>query len=130
MIVAAKAGKGIFMKKQISKVKPDRALEVARKLVDQHVTIQELWQHISEAVDFGSEIGEAIDPEYKRLEDGNAWIAAQHALEAKLDPEGKKLFLQYDHDWCNRDYYRRLENFALGFAAASMFCGKEARRGK
>jgi hypothetical protein len=34
--------------KKTTKVKPDKALEVARKIVAQHVTIEKLWQHISE----------------------------------------------------------------------------------
>ena len=108
------------MKKKLSKVQSDKAFEVAQKLVAQHVSIKDLWNAVTEATDFGHEIGEAIDPKYKKLE--TEWGTDE--LTAKLDEEGQKLFGQYDQAWCDRDYYRCLSNFALGFAAASAYSGK------
>lgn len=109
--------------RKISKLKHDKALRAATMLLDEVIDRYPITRYLHDQLTelLGdkhiSKIATLIDPEAAKLEDLSAWIAQEKAIEAKLDDEGKELLRNFDNEWCNRDYFRSVASFYLGFVA-------------
>ena len=113
-------------RKNPSAIKQDRALKVAYEVLGDHLSLRRLHDSLQELVknEHVPRITKALDPKAAALENLDRWIAKDNAIKEKLDEDGKKLFNQYDSDWCDRDHYRCIANFYLGFAAGASIGGQ------
>jgi hypothetical protein len=111
---------------KLPKTKVDKALKVAFGLLDKYsLTTQDLKDMLYERIECENiqKIAVAVDPKAATLEELTPWIAQAEAIKAKLDEEGKQLFHDYDSDWCDREYFRTIAAFYLGFAAGVQMGG-------
>jgi hypothetical protein len=112
-------------KRKLGKMKQDKALKIALSLVEDYVTPRELEDSLHQLIGEKNiaKIAIAINPKAKVLEELAPWIEQEKAIAAKLDVKGKLLFNKYEADWNDRDYFRSIANFYLGFAAGLQLGG-------
>ena len=99
--------------------KKDKALQIALGLVDENLTVHAIHDKLTELVGWEkiTDIAAALYPHSAELEKVDRWIERERAIQAKLDAEGKQLFLKYDSDRSDREHTRAIAHFHLGFAA-------------
>jgi hypothetical protein len=116
--------------RKVTPIKHDKAMKVAFDLIDEfQLNVKGLKEHLYEFLteEHVREIALVVDPKANELENPTPWIELDHAIRAKLDDEGRKLFARYDDDWCQREYNRQIAAFYLGFAAGLRLGGSAQR---